>query len=390
MRSGCASSPSGRCCGPHLCRHDRFGSCGTSPATGPTWWPPGPPRSSGLSSCWRTPRSNSRWWPATSSGSPAGPCWPESATQGPGAAGPRPVARQTQPAGGGVHRVLHRPAGLPARMLARVDAPSPGGRAAGRDPRARPDRCAAAHRRARDGHDPVPDRRAPGVMAKYAPGVRESAGKRKGSGSTGHGNPYLARVLGEAAVAASKTNTLSASSKPSATRSRSNPPPDRPSPNHQRHAERIRAPPGHCPVPAHRGFSDQDEVPGSRPARGRQTQGSSDERTGRTQVDASLRQGRGRVPSGRLGPGPQLRRVEDLFPGHGAGPDAVPTQVLSRFLPPAQDDDAFYDLITSEGWGSGRTHKVQVQPSSRLGSPGWFSVGADCTTASSRGRSSPK
>ena len=36
--------------------------------------------------------------------------------------------------------------------------------------------------------------------AKYAPGVKESAGKRKGSGSTGHGNPYLARVLGEAAV----------------------------------------------------------------------------------------------------------------------------------------------------------------------------------------------
>jgi transposase len=34
------------------------------------------------------------------------------------------------------------------------------------------------------------------------------AGKRKGSGSTGHGNPYLARVLGEAAVAASKTDTF--------------------------------------------------------------------------------------------------------------------------------------------------------------------------------------
>jgi transposase len=44
--------------------------------------------------------------------------------------------------------------------------------------------------------------------AKYAPGVKESAGKRKGSGSTGHGNPYLARVLGEAAVAASKTDTF--------------------------------------------------------------------------------------------------------------------------------------------------------------------------------------
>src|SRR5215218_8631993 len=44
--------------------------------------------------------------------------------------------------------------------------------------------------------------------AKFAPGVKESAGKRKGSGSTGRGNPYLARVLGEAAVAASKTETF--------------------------------------------------------------------------------------------------------------------------------------------------------------------------------------
>ena len=44
--------------------------------------------------------------------------------------------------------------------------------------------------------------------AKFAPGVKESAGKRKGSGSTGHGNPYLARVLGEVAVAAGKTDTF--------------------------------------------------------------------------------------------------------------------------------------------------------------------------------------
>src|SRR5512132_3965987 len=44
--------------------------------------------------------------------------------------------------------------------------------------------------------------------AKFAPGVKESAGNPKGRGSTGHGNPYLARVLGEAAVAASKTDTF--------------------------------------------------------------------------------------------------------------------------------------------------------------------------------------
>ncbi|MDQ3988525.1 MAG: IS110 family transposase [Actinomycetota bacterium] len=44
--------------------------------------------------------------------------------------------------------------------------------------------------------------------ARFAPGVTESAGKRKGRGATGHGNRYLARVLGEAAVAAGRTDTF--------------------------------------------------------------------------------------------------------------------------------------------------------------------------------------
>jgi transposase len=44
--------------------------------------------------------------------------------------------------------------------------------------------------------------------ARFAPGVKESAGKRKGKATTGHGNPYLARVLGEAAVAAGRTSTF--------------------------------------------------------------------------------------------------------------------------------------------------------------------------------------
>lgn len=44
--------------------------------------------------------------------------------------------------------------------------------------------------------------------ARYAPGVKESAGRKQGNGSTGHGNPYLARILGEAAFAASRTNTF--------------------------------------------------------------------------------------------------------------------------------------------------------------------------------------
>ena len=44
--------------------------------------------------------------------------------------------------------------------------------------------------------------------AKLSPGVKTSAGKNKGNGSTGHGNRYLARVLGEAAVTAGRTNTF--------------------------------------------------------------------------------------------------------------------------------------------------------------------------------------
>jgi transposase len=44
--------------------------------------------------------------------------------------------------------------------------------------------------------------------ARTAPGVKESAGRKKGKNATGRGNPYLARVLGEAAVAASCTDTF--------------------------------------------------------------------------------------------------------------------------------------------------------------------------------------
>jgi transposase len=44
--------------------------------------------------------------------------------------------------------------------------------------------------------------------ARFAPGVNQSAGKTKGKNATGHGNPYLARVLGEAAVTAGRTDTF--------------------------------------------------------------------------------------------------------------------------------------------------------------------------------------
>lgn len=44
--------------------------------------------------------------------------------------------------------------------------------------------------------------------AKFSPGIKSSAGKTKGTGSTGHGNRYLARVLGEAAVVAGRSDTF--------------------------------------------------------------------------------------------------------------------------------------------------------------------------------------
>ncbi len=48
----------------------------------------------------------------------------------------------------------------------------------------------------------------PASWAKFAPGIKSSAGKTKGNGSTGHGNRYLARVLGETALGAGRTDTF--------------------------------------------------------------------------------------------------------------------------------------------------------------------------------------
>jgi transposase len=44
--------------------------------------------------------------------------------------------------------------------------------------------------------------------AKFSPGICSSAGKSKGNGSSGHGNRYLARVLGEVAVVAGRTDSF--------------------------------------------------------------------------------------------------------------------------------------------------------------------------------------
>ena len=46
------------------------------------------------------------------------------------------------------------------------------------------------------------------ALGQFTPGVKESAGKKKGRGSTAHGNPYLARILGEAAIGAGRTDTF--------------------------------------------------------------------------------------------------------------------------------------------------------------------------------------
>jgi len=47
--------------------------------------------------------------------------------------------------------------------------------------------------------------------------------------------------------------------------------------------------------------------------------------------------------------------VEHLFLAIVDDPDAVPTQVLSGFVGPAEVGDAVRGLITSEGWGSRRS-----------------------------------
>jgi transposase len=44
--------------------------------------------------------------------------------------------------------------------------------------------------------------------AKFSPKAKESAGRKKGTGATGHGNPYLARTLGQVAVSTSRTPTF--------------------------------------------------------------------------------------------------------------------------------------------------------------------------------------
>ena len=55
-------------------------------------------------------------------------------------------------------------------------------------------------------HFPTPGHLA--SWAKMAPGIKTSAGRNKGNGTTGHGNRYLARALGNSAIGAARTNTF--------------------------------------------------------------------------------------------------------------------------------------------------------------------------------------
>src|SRR5215216_1739372 len=196
MRCGCASSPSGSCCGPASSPHRRSGSCGTWPATGPIWSRPGPPRSSGSSRLLEDAQIKL----SVVAGSLKG----ESGRAMLAAL----VAGERDP------KVLAQLART--RLRAKLDAKLQeliagfAGVVDRLDEIPGVGQVAACLLLAELGTDMTRFPTAGHLVswAKFAPGVKESAGKRKGSGSTGRGNPYLARVLGEAAVAASKTETF--------------------------------------------------------------------------------------------------------------------------------------------------------------------------------------
>ena len=148
--------------------------------------------------------------------------------EGAGAAGPGRLRAKLSQLRGGVHRPLQRPSRVPAgtrcsaastrpaptspTLEAQIEAEiAPFAQAADRlDEITGVGRAAAQVIIAEIGTDmgrfPTPGHLA--SWARFAPGVKESAGKKKGKAATGHGNPYLARVLGEAAVAAGRTDTF--------------------------------------------------------------------------------------------------------------------------------------------------------------------------------------
>src|SRR4051794_38827761 len=57
-------------------------------------------------------------------------------------------------------------------------------------------------------HDPLPDPGTPGLLGPLRPRDQRVRRSQEGQRRHGHGNRYLARVLGEAAVAAGRTDTF--------------------------------------------------------------------------------------------------------------------------------------------------------------------------------------
>src|SRR5512132_830422 len=231
-RSGGASSPSGRCCGPASSPTTDPAAAGRDPLPGGSGGGPDRREAAGRAGCWRTPRSSSRWSPPTSSGCRGGPCWPRWWPASATPTAPARLARTRLRAKLGTLAeaccgfFTDQHAFLLAKMLARVDALD----ADLAELDAKLAELIAGFADAVDRLDEIPGigqlaaqlliaelgtdmTRFPTAghlvsWAKFAPGVKESAGNPKGRGSTGHGNPYLGRVLGEAAVAASKTDTF--------------------------------------------------------------------------------------------------------------------------------------------------------------------------------------
>ena len=73
--------------------------------------------------------------------------------------------------------------------------------------RRRAARRPGGHRRDRAGREPVPHRRAPGVLGQAVPQAIQS-GAKTAAGKTGKGNRYLEAVLGDAAAGAARTTTF--------------------------------------------------------------------------------------------------------------------------------------------------------------------------------------
>jgi hypothetical protein len=71
-----------------------------------------------------------------------------------------------------------------------------------------PDRRPGDPRRSRHRYGPISHRRPPGLVGQVHPWRQAVRGQDQGQESTGHGNRYLARVLGEAAVAVGRTDTF--------------------------------------------------------------------------------------------------------------------------------------------------------------------------------------